>query len=69
MEELFNNLPDGNSKKCCCILQWFTGSQTKNACIGDYAKDGGPGRSDFCVVFTMSLCALELKQTLRSLLF
>ena len=24
------------------------------------------GRSEFCVVFTMSLCALELKQTLIS---
>ena len=23
------------------------------------------GRSDFCIVFTMSLCALELKQTFR----
>ena len=27
----------------------------------DYAKDGEPGRSDFYVVFTMSLCALGLK--------
>ena len=27
--------------------------------IDDYAKD--QGRSDICVVFTMSLCALELK--------
>ena len=26
------------------------------------------GRSDVCVVFTMSLCALELKQTVISLL-
>ena len=26
--------------------------------IDDYAKDGGPGRSDFYVIFTMSLCAL-----------
>ena len=32
--------------------------------MDDYAKDGGPGRSDFYVVFTMSLCALELKQLL-----
>ena len=29
--------------------------------IDNYAKDGGPGRSDFCVVFTMNLYALELK--------
>ena len=27
------------------------------------------GRSDFCVVFTMNLCALELEQTLISLPF
>ena len=27
------------------------------------------GRSDFCVVFSKSLCALQLKQTLISLLF
>ena len=27
------------------------------------------GRSDVCVVFTMSLCALEFKQTIMSLLF
>ena len=31
--------------------------------------DGGSVRSVFCAVFTMSLCALELKQTLISLLF
>ena len=37
--------------------------------IDDYAKDGGQGRSDFCAVFTMSLCALELKRMLISLLF
>ena len=37
--------------------------------IDDYAKDGGPGRSDFCVVFTMSLCKLELIQMLIILLF
>ena len=37
--------------------------------IDDYAKDGDQGRSEFCVVFTMSLCAFELKQTLISLLF
>ena len=32
--------------------------------IDDYAKDGGPEGSDFYVVFTMSLCSLELKPTL-----
>ena len=32
-------------------------------------KMADQGRSDFCVVFTMSLCALELKRTLISLLF
>ena len=37
--------------------------------IDNYAKDGGPGEADFYVVFTMSLCALELNQTLISLLF
>ena len=37
--------------------------------IDDYAKDGGPGVSDFYVVFTMSLCALGLKQLLISLIF
>ena len=37
--------------------------------IDDYAKNGGPGGSDFCVVFTMILCALRLKQLLISLLF
>ena len=37
--------------------------------IHDYARDSGPGEgSDFCVVFTMSLCILELKRTLISLL-
>ena len=35
--------------------------------MDDYAKNGGPGRSDFYVVFTMSLCALGLKQLLMSL--
>ena len=34
-----------------------------------YAKDGGPGRYDLCVVFTMTLCALDFKQALISLLF
>ena len=29
--------------------------------IDNHTKDGGAGRSDFCVVFTMNLCALELK--------
>ena len=37
--------------------------------IDDYAENGGPVRSDFYVVFTMSLCALGLKQLLISLLF
>ena len=37
--------------------------------IDDYAKDGGPEKSDFYVVFTMSLCALGLKQLLISVLF
>ena len=37
--------------------------------IDDYSKDGGPGGSDGCVVFTITLCALELKQTVISLLF
>ena len=37
--------------------------------VDDYAEDGDQGRSDFCVVFTISLCALELKQTLISLVF
>ena len=37
--------------------------------IDDYAKDGGSERSDFYVVLTMSLCVLESKQTLISLLF
>ena len=37
--------------------------------IDDYAKDGGPGKVCFYVVFTMSLCALELRQSLISLLF
>ena len=41
----------------------------KGYLIDNYAKDGGPGESDFCVAFTMSLCALELKRTLISLLF
>ena len=39
------------------------------ASIDDYAKMADQGRSDVCVVFTMSLCALELKQTVISLLF
>ena len=30
----------------------------KLATIDNYAKDGGPGRSNFCVVFTTSLCTL-----------
>ena len=37
--------------------------------MDDYAEDSGPARYDFCVVFTMSLCALELEQTLISLPF
>ena len=37
--------------------------------IDDYAKDDGPGRSDIFVVFTMSLCALELNLLLICLLF
>ena len=37
--------------------------------IDDYAKDGGPGEVQLCAVFTMSICALELKQMLISLLF
>ena len=37
--------------------------------IDDYAKDVDQGRSDFCVLFTMNLCTLELKQTLIGLLF
>ena len=32
-------------------------------------KMADQGRSDFCVVFAMSRCALELKQTVISLLF
>ena len=32
-------------------------------------KMADQGRSDFCVVFTMNLCALELKQLFISLLF
>ena len=32
-------------------------------------KMADQGRSDFCAVFTMSLSALELKQTLTSLPF
>ena len=32
--------------------------------IDDHAKDGGTGKSDYCVVFTMTLGAIELKQTL-----
>ena len=35
----------------------------------DHTKDGRPGRSDFCIVFTMSLSVLELKQLLLSLIF
>ena len=38
--------------------------------IDDYAtKDGGPGEVRLFAVFTMSLCTLELKQTLISLPF
>ena len=37
--------------------------------IDNYAEDGGPGKSDFYVVFTMSLCAFAIKQTLIALLF
>ena len=29
--------------------------------VDDYVEEGGPGRSDFHVVFSMSLCALQLK--------
>ena len=32
-------------------------------------KMADQGRSDVCVVFTMTLCALELKRTVISLLF
>ena len=32
-------------------------------------KMANQGRSDVCVVFAMTLCALELKQTVISLLF
>ena len=35
----------------------------------DYAKFDGPSRYDFCVVYTMSLFALELKQTSLNLQF
>ena len=37
--------------------------------IDDHAKDGGPRKVRLLCSFTMSLCALELKQTLLSLLF
>ena len=37
--------------------------------IDNYTKDGGPGKSDFYVVFAMSLSAFEIKQTLIILLF
>ena len=33
----------------------------------DYAKDGGPRGSDFCVLFAISLYALESKHALMSL--
>ena len=39
------------------------------ATIYNYVKDGGPKDVDLFSVFTMSLCTLELKQALRSLLF
>ena len=35
----------------------------------DYIRDGGPGEVRFCVALVMSLCQLELKQILISLLF
>ena len=40
--------------------------------MDNYSKDGGPkdlGRSDFCVVFTMSLCALGPKKRLYVFFF
>ena len=43
---------------------WFY----KQGRIDDYAKMVDQGKSDFYVVFTMSLCALGLKQLLISLL-
>ena len=46
-------------------IKTFTGNmlhyQAANKSIDDYAKMADQGRSDFCVVLTMSLCALELK--------
>ena len=37
--------------------------------IDDHARLADKWRSNFCVVFTMSLCVLELKEVLISLLF
>ena len=45
------------------------GAYSRAVLIDDHAKDGRPGKSDFCVAFTMCLCILESKQTLISSLF
>ena len=57
-----------NSKKCCIKLFLKMTPGYSRLALDDNA-DGGQGRSDFNVVFTMSLCPLELKQFLISLLF
>ena len=43
------------------IMIWIKIISEQSTAMDDYAKDGGSRMSDFCVVFTVILSALQLQ--------
>ena len=47
------------------LLRTYVRKTVQSQGVDDYAKDDGPSGADFYVVFAISLCAFESKESLK----